>query len=474
MISIMNRESLTKYPEGSLRELWHISMPLMISALASLMMIFVDLMFLSRYSLDSLNAAVNAGTLAWAFFGGIGMLTAMSGVFVSQYNGAKEYAKIGTPVWQMIWLALISIAFFLPLALFVAPLIYSNSPYGSLQIQYFSTLMFFGPFYSLMTGLSGFYIGRGKTRVLILIAVLANAINVFLDWIFIFGIEGVFPEMGIKGAAIATSIGYIFQAIALLYLFLRKRNREQFGTSNYRFHLPTLKKCLRVGLPQSVFYMVEIIGFAVFYELMTSLGSLHITVSSICQSIMILLFFFLDGLNKGVTTIAGNLIGAKKLDYIKRLLKSALKMQVLFSAAILLFFVIDTESILSLFFPNEFSKSGLFANHSNYKMLELSLFFSFFYLTFEGIRWIYSGVLVAAGDTMFLLIAGSLSVWGMYILPVYLITVRNNLPVTSAWLIGMIYTILAYGIYAARYFSGKWKEKSILPVEEKSFTSEEA
>ena len=470
----MNRESLTKYPEGSLRELWHISMPLMISALASLMMIFVDRMFLSRYSLDSLNAAVNSGTLAWAFFGGMGMLTAMSGVFVSQYNGAKEYTKIGIPVWQMVWLALFSIAFFLPLALFVAPLIYSNSPLGSLQIQYFSTLMFFGPFYALMTSLSGFYIGRGKTRVLILIAVLANAINVVLDWIFIFGIDGAFPEMGIKGAAIATSIGYIFQAVALLYLFLRKENREQYGTSNFRFHLPTFKKCLKVGLPQSIFFMLELIGFAVFYELMTSLSSLHITVSSICQSIMILLFFFLDGLNKGVTAIAGNLIGANRLDYIKKLLKSALKMQILFSVVILLFFVIDTQKILSLFFPSEFGRLGLFANPSHYKMLELSLLFSFFYLTFEGMRWIYSGILVAAGDTMFLLIAGTISVWGMFILPVYLITVRYNLPVTSAWLIGMVYTILALGIYVARYSQGKWKEKSILPTEEESLPLQDA
>ena len=75
---------MTRYPEGSLRELWAISSPLMISTLAMLFMIFTDRIFLAHYSIGALNASVNAGTLAWAFISGIGMITAMSEVFVAQ------------------------------------------------------------------------------------------------------------------------------------------------------------------------------------------------------------------------------------------------------------------------------------------------------------------------------------------------------------------------------------------------------
>ena len=104
--------SLTRHPEGSIRELWAISMPLMISTLASLFMIFTDRIFLAHYSLPSLNAAVTAGTLAWALMVGVGMLTAMSEIFVAQYNGAKQYQRLGVPVWQMIWLSFFSLLFF--------------------------------------------------------------------------------------------------------------------------------------------------------------------------------------------------------------------------------------------------------------------------------------------------------------------------------------------------------------------------
>src|SRR5579872_2631850 len=105
----MQYQGITRYPEGSIRELWTVSYPLMISTLATLFMLFTDRIFLAHYSLSALNASVNAGTLAWAFMGGFSMITAMSEVFVAQYNGARQYLRIGAPVWQMIWLSLFSL-----------------------------------------------------------------------------------------------------------------------------------------------------------------------------------------------------------------------------------------------------------------------------------------------------------------------------------------------------------------------------
>ena len=50
--------SLTRYPEGSIRELWTISFPLMVSTFAMLFMIFTDRIFLAHYSIDAMNASV--------------------------------------------------------------------------------------------------------------------------------------------------------------------------------------------------------------------------------------------------------------------------------------------------------------------------------------------------------------------------------------------------------------------------------
>src|ERR1700722_1672002 len=116
--------TLTKYREGSLGELWSMAFPLMISSFSILLMLFVDRLLLARYSTEALNAAVNAATLGWSFVFSWFVLTNISEVFVAQHNGAKRYQEFGAPVWQMIWVALGSILFFIPMAYWGSDLFY--------------------------------------------------------------------------------------------------------------------------------------------------------------------------------------------------------------------------------------------------------------------------------------------------------------------------------------------------------------
>lgn len=455
-------ETLSSDAPVSIRDVWKISFPLMISTFASLFMIFVDRMFLSRYSLDALNASVNSGTWAWAFMCGIGMLTGISEVFVSQYNGAKKWEDIGKPVWQMVWIAFASYLFFIPLSIWGGGWIYSDTLYQNLQIDYFKILMMFAPCYALTTALSGFFIGRGKTKLLIWLAVGANLINIIMDRLLIFGVSNWIPEMGIRGAAIATSSGYFFEIVILFFLFLKKENREKYHTHKISFDRDTFLRCFRVGLPQAIFCTLEIIGFAVFYQMMTSLSELHITVSSICQSILIILSFFFDGLSRGVAAVAGNFIGARKFHKVKEVLKSGIFLQLFFSASILLFFLFDFEQVFQKLFPSLTSKKDPAELTKLFDSLTICLYATYFYVTFEGIRWVLSGILTAAGDTYFLLVAGTLGVWLFLLTPVYFIVVRKSLGVEVAWLLTVIYSALSCLLYWLRLYQGKWQQKDLL------------
>lgn len=442
---------LTRHPEGSVRELWNISLPLMISSLASLFMIFTDRIFLAHYSIGALNASVNAGTLAWALMSGIGMVTAMSEVFVAQYNGAKHYKRLGIPVWQMIWFAVFSCAFFFPLAMWGAPVFFSGDRYMDLEIPYFRWLMVFGPSYALMMAFAGFFIGRGKTKVLIWLAIIGNLINIVLDWALIFGIPGLLPEMGIQGAAIATCLGYFFESVVLGYLFLKKENRMLYGTAYWRLNWNEMKKCCKIGFPQGIFCALEVFGWAVFYWMMTDLGEKHITISSICQSFTILLSFFYDGLSRGAAAVAGNFIGSKRYDLVHKVMRSGFYLLTLFSlvsAAILVIDPIDTVKLLFIHDPDVSIQGSL----------KICMIFSFSYIFFDGLRWIFSGLLVAAGDTLFLLIAGSLSVWIFLLAPVYFIVVKQNLAVEYAWGLTVLYAALFFFVYWIRFKQGSWQK----------------
>lgn len=453
----MSQSTLTRFPEGSIREIFSISFPLMISSFASLLMIFTDRLFLARYSLDALNASVNAGTLAWALMGGVGMITAMAEVFVAQYNGAGLQKRLGVPVWQMIWFALFSFALFLPLAA-GAPWVFAGDPNSELETVYFRWLMIFGPSYAMMTAFGSFLIGRGRTKILIVLSLVANVINTALDWLFIFGFPPYIPEMGVKGAAIATCLGYVFQTVMLALIFFQKKYRETYGTNRWQLNILELRKCLRIGFPQGIFYGLEIFGWAVFYWMMTSLGKTHITISSICQSLVILFSFFFDGLSKGIAAAAGNFIGSKRFPLAVQTLRSALILQLVFIFLIGLCFFASPEKLIQILFFEHLDTPSPTLDPTLMSALRTCMVFTFIYIFFEGIRWIFSGLLSAAGDTLFLLIAGSLTVWIALLLPVYLFVVRHALSVEYAWLLAFIYSLIASAVYGLRLRQGSWKK----------------
>lgn len=457
----MSTPSLTRFPEGSIREIFSISFPLMISAFASLLMIFTDRLFLARYSLDALNASVNAGTLAWALMGGVGMITAMAEVFVAQYNGAGLQKRIGVPVWQMVWFSLFSYVFFLPLAI-GASYVFAGDPNGNLETVYFRWLMIFGPSYAMMTAFGSFLIGRGKTKILILLSLIANVINTALDWLFIFGLPPYIPEMGVKGAAIATCLGYVFQTIMLALIFFRKKYREDFGTNRWQLNKLELHKCLRIGFPQGIFYGLEIFGWAIFYWMMTSLSKTHITISSICQSLIILFSFFFDGLSKGIAAAAGNFIGSKRFPLASQTLRSSLILQIFFVLLIGLFFFASPEKLIQILFFEHLDSTFTTLDPAMMEALRICMVFTFIYIFFEGIRWIFSGLLSAAGDTLFLLIAGSLTVWIALLLPVYVFVVKQGLPVEYAWMLAFIYSLVASAVYGLRLKQGSWKNIDLM------------
>jgi MATE family multidrug resistance protein len=432
-------------------------------------MIFTDRIFLARYSLGALNACVNAGTLAWAFMAGIGMVTAMSEIFVAQYNGAKQRTRIGTPIWQMIWFSFGSLFLFIPMAIWGAPFIFGTGLYSAMEIQYFRWLMFFAPSYALMTAFAGFFIGRGQTKVMVWLALAANLINIFLDAILIFGIPGWIPELGVQGAAISTCFGYFFEATMLAYLFLKKENRIAFGTDQWRFNWDEMRKCCKVGLPQGIFCALEVFGWAIFYWMMTSLSEMHITISSICQSFIILFSFFCDGLSRGASAVAGNLIGAKKHQSVSRVLRSSVILIFCFAVATSLLLVVDPVDTANILFFSHFEGAHPLVGTMDPTFIEALRFcmtLSFVYLFFDGLRWVLGGILVASGDTLFLLIFGSLSVWAFLLAPIYLIVVQNQLAVEYAWGLAVLYAIIFALVYWIRFKRGAWSRIDLIQTPE--------
>lgn len=450
--------ALTRHVEGSIKELLTLSFPLMLSSFSVLAMIFSDRWFLAHYSITAHNAAVAATTFGWSFVFSWMCLAGISEVFVAQYNGAGLQQKLGEPVWQMIWLSIASWLFFIPLAYWGPALFFGNGIESVLERDYFRIMLLFGPFSVLYSALCGFFIGQGKTRLITCVVVFANLFNILMDWILIFGIENWIPSYGVKGAAVATSLATIFQGLVLGVIFLNQENRTHFGASLWKINLKALMQCLKVGLPTALFIAAEILAFGCYYMLMREKGTVFITVAGVCQSMLIVFFFFPEGLNKATTAIVGNMIGAGHAYLIPKVLKAGIILNGFFLILVTTLFFFGTPLIIDQFLPYA---DQAFIDEI-WDSLQMSLLLFGVFIGLEGLRMQLSGILTACGDTVFLLISGTGFVWICMWLPVYLLIAKGTAPVEVGALICLCYCFAVCLVYIWRVLVNQRKSIEVL------------
>ena len=254
---------ITRYSSGSIGEIWSLSWPLIAGLLSNGLMAFVDRIMLGHYSLGAMNAATTASTAALCIFFLPMIIAGISEVFVGRYQGLSKYHMMGSSVWQMIWFSICCTPIFIFIASIGGPILFSNTLYSDQAIDYFKYTLYFGSFYCLAPAIMGFFIGRGKVKLIAVTMLVANLINVGLDYLLIYGTP-YSPSMGVKGAAISTVIAQVMMSGIYFYFFMKKKNREKFGTLNWKIKPTLLITSLKVGFPASIAHVSELLCYFVF------------------------------------------------------------------------------------------------------------------------------------------------------------------------------------------------------------------
>ncbi len=453
-------DRLTRFPEGSIREVWEIAYPLMLAAISGNLMMFCDRLILAHYSTHAMDAAVSAGMTCAIFLYGAMGISAIAEVFVGQYNGAKQKYKMGEPIWQMIWFSLMTTVIFVPVALWGGQFFIAQE-YMKDGLPFFQWILFFGPLSPLFGAICAFFIGRGRTRIVFIITVLGNIINLLLDLILVFGIEGWLEPMGTKGAAIATVTAEAIQVLILFKVFLNNNNRKIYGTKKFHFKFPEFWKCIKIGTPNSVGHMIEIAAWALQLNLIAKVSKDHITVFAIAQSILILFAFTSDGMQKAVITISANFLGAKRSSMVRKTIYSSLKLHLLFVVIIAIPLVIYPYPLLHTFLPENGVHAGSLLE-TVFSYTRIGLIWIWVFFIFDGITWILAGVFTAAGDTKFTMIMNAIAAWAFSIVPVYLLVVKaGHSPVATCQIVAF-YAFLNCICFFLRFRRHKWRTKQII------------
>ncbi len=452
------------YEEGGVRQLLSISLPMVVSCACDTLMMFIDRLFLSRLGSEYMSAAMGGGVCCFMFMTFFMGLTGYSNALVAQHLGAGMKDKCSLVTTQAL---IISIVGF-PIILACIPLgriIFEASGIAEQQLipqfEYFQLVMYSTVFGLMRNSFSAFFSGIGKTRIVMIAAGSSLIINVFVNYLLIFGNLG-FPAMGIRGAAIGTIIGTACSVLVLCWVYFGRANRMEFRVlENLRFTWAMLKKLLRLGSSFGVEMLLNIMAFNLMILAFHSYGIAVAGAVTIAYNWDMVAFIPLIGVEVGVTSLVGRFMGAGNPDMAHKVMKSGLKIAGTYSFLTLLVFLFFASPLTLVFEPEE---KGEFLTVTAPLAIYMIKLISIYVLSLSAIT-VFAGALRGAGDTFWTMM---ISVFGHWVMAVVIIVMSRvfEFDARHTW-IGMVASVLFMAlIFFLRYQQGSWRKLRIVHHEQ--------
>ena len=296
-----------------LKNLFALALPIMIAQLATTAMGFVDAVMAGRVGPRDL-AAVALGNSIWVpvFLLMTGTLLATTPK-VAQRFGAGTHSEIGPIVRQALWLALVVGLMATGLLIAAEPILHLMKVDPELIgpcMEYLHGIAAGLPAVAFYHVLRCFSDGMGRTRPAMILGLCALALNIPLNYVFIYGHLGV-PAMGGAGCGWATGIVMWFMAIGMA-AYTRWAPAYQKSELFSRFDWPqwsVIKRLLGIGLPIGIAVFAESSIFAVIALLIGSLGATVVAGHQIALNVSSLVFMIPYSLGMAVTVRVGQALG---------------------------------------------------------------------------------------------------------------------------------------------------------------------
>jgi MATE family multidrug resistance protein len=367
--------------------------PVALVQLGAMLMGVVDAMMLGRVSAGALAAGAlgNISTIPFLICGA-GILSALDPL-VSQAHGADDRAAISAHLQRG---AVLSLALAIPCGLLFA----NVSPVLRLLGQAEAILGDAAAYArGLVWGLPAFFLffafrqtlqAMSIVRPTAVAIVVGNLMNVFGNWVLIFGHLG-FPPLGVAGSAYSTSLGRWIMLAFLLWAGRATLGVTWRGITREAVHLSHHLRLLRIGVPIGLHNSVEVLFFATLALLMGHMGVPALAGHQIAINLASLSFMIPMGIGGAAATRVGNAIGRQDMPGARRAAVAGLALGAGVMVVFALLFALVPEMLARLYT----------SDRQVIAVAALLLPVGAVFQVFDGIQVVGAGILRGAADTTF-------------------------------------------------------------------------
>tara|TARA_R110000868_G_scaffold340552_1_gene601213 strand:+ start:1855 stop:3189 length:1335 start_codon:yes stop_codon:yes gene_type:complete len=370
--------------------------------------------------MESLAAAGIVGSFLSMLIWILGQTRSAISAILSQYLGAGKLDRVKTLPAQAIFLnILLSILILLSTVFIVEEIFVWLNAKGrilELCISYYSIRVWGFPLTLFVFAVMGIFRGLQNTYYPMMIAIIGAVLNVALDFVLVYGVEGIISPMFLEGAAWASLIAQGIMAIMAFVLLITKTNISL--ALKFPLH-PELGRLVVMSLNLFVRALALNTALILAVREATALGDKYIGAHTIAINLWLFSAFFIDGYGAAGNIMGGKLLGAKNYDGLWELAKKIMWYGFVISLVLVVAGFVFYRPIGSIF-SNDISV--------------LQTFYSIFFIVILGVpmnmvAFVFDGLFKGLGEMKYLrnvllvatflgfvpiLFAGKFFGWGLY------------------------------------------------------------
>ena len=380
----------------SFKNINKLAIPALIAGIAEPILSITDTAIIGHIDINATESLAAVGIvgafismLIWVF----GQVRSAISSIISQYVGANKLDEIKELPAQAIAMivagSLLVLALSYPFSRQIFQFYNASDQILEYCIAYFNIRIFGFPFALFVFAIFGIFRGLQNTFYPMIIAIIGASLNIVLDLILVYGIEGYIPAMHVEGAAYASVIAQVVMAIISLVLLLKKTAISLRLSFTLHAEVPRL-----LNMIGNLFIRTIALNVALYLatSYATDYGKEYIAAYTISINIWLLGAFMIDGYSSAGNILSGKLLGAKEYKSLVILSNKLFKYGIVIGTII---------AVLGAFFYNEIGR--IFTNET----LVLEQFYTVFWIVLitqpiNAITFIFDGMFKGMGEMKYL------------------------------------------------------------------------